>query len=495
MDENNKENEDIEIILEPVVPKDQEAAETPQVLEESPLPVPEAAAPQVVEEAPLPVPEVTTPPLAEEPANNVVPTPTPEPVSSDGVEKAKFNFIPLLIIAPIVLLLIGAVVFWLVQGDKIIFQKNIDTLFGRIIFDEKEDKSLKSGALKTEMKLSMEEFIYEVSLDAKIDVVKKLLNLDFAIKDGANDLSGVLYAEDEDVYVSLDKDRSKYYDLHNEQSLFPTDDESFSVKTYNVLVKHLNKAINSNIDELKKDKVKVTVGGKTYDSKKLTLELDEKDLNKIAKDYVNRVKNDKTIKLTESGKEYLNNLEEELKEVSKEKKVIYYHIYMKDFSPLKHEIVLDKEKTLVYETYVNEQKNKTEKFALVYDENQEIFLNVVYKEKENDVLFQFAEGTYLKGTYQKVKDNINAKFTLNLFNEEAAEINLVYTKADISKLNLEIEANTLDAKFSMNSEFDEKVKAVKEEIVESMIEDEFSEEDLNKIMIILTPLMQLTGSF
>ena len=94
-----------------------------------------------------------------------------------------------------------------------------------------------------------------------------------------------------------------------------------------------------------------------------------------------------------------NKREEELKEVSKEKKVIYYHIYMKDFSPLKHEIVLDKEKTLVYETYVNEQKNKTEKFALVYDENQEIFLNVVYKEKENDVLFQFAEGTYLKGPY------------------------------------------------------------------------------------------------
>ncbi len=482
--EENKENlneldQNVEITLEPVSvenptgPSLEVNEEVTPMPEPVPMPVPE---PMPVAPQPVPVTpetEATLTPVAEISTNNLEAVEQPKKAKKTG-----------LIVGIVVLLLLvaGAVFFYLYAIDKVIFNKNIDKMMARFIVSEENINNSKKGEVKTLTTIDttksdiLPKLNYTVDANITLDLEKNMMNIVYSVLSQDKKFDGELFAKDNNVFAKFNAIENKVFDLGDEYGvdLKEMSTSKFTVKEYNKLVTYLNKSINDNADkkDLDIDKVKINVGGKEYNSKKITYTINPKEFADISVSFLTLVKNDKQLvaALSEDSAKTIKDIEKNIADIKKDglkdfDETINYSVYMDGFTALRHEITSKDDNTSLLYDMFDEAKNKVEKLTIVQGSKNLVEATFIETaENKYDVVIDAPEIAKLTGTYTKDKDNYSLDFKALVNGQELGIIKLDASDMAKDKAVVKLEVSSaafgLELKSEMISDTTKDVKVM-----------------------------------
>lgn len=517
MEENNNLNEvntdsitSPEIVLEPASVENPTGVEMPDQNVEpivgtaTPMqaePVVETPAIEPIVEAPVIEPMMNNPqmpetPLVAEPSASVEPLKTEKPANGKKLG---------LIVAVIaILVLIAAIAgFWVFTGDKIIFEKNIDKLMAKFKIEELESREFKSGEISTKTSIDtsssflLPQMQYEVNADFSIDLDKNLMNIAFDIANSEDNLIGEIIAKEKGLFARFEDISDKILIIDSD---FANDFENlelneFTIKDYNKIITYLNRAININVhrEDLTKEKVKITVGGKEYNSKKISYLIDEEEIRDITVTFLTNVKDDKELlkALSSDTAKLKKEIEDTIKEVENEEldneTKIVYSVYMNGFTALRHEVTMEEyEKAYLRYDMYKDGKNMVEKL-IVKSEDGEDFLELTIKNTDKgkyDLELKVADLALVKGNVEKTDKKLNLKLDVFVEEENVALIKLssnVISK-DKSTTKLELSSELLGFELVSDITIDQSKKVANIDVSKAVELDEIDDEEYFSLM-------------
>ena len=315
----------------------------------------------------------------------------------------------------LLLLIVLLVVYFYTHTNKYLFDKGFTKTYNNLIntyedFNEKYfpysdsdyySKTDTKIAIKTNEKDTTISFLGDLYLTSK----DNYFDLDLEVEKDKYNLE--MLSRDEQLYYKIDD--TNFYNTSFSNN-------NYSMDVFKDLVTILKKSINGNIkgSNLVKEKEKITISDKEYNSKKITLNIDEKTYNQIIISFLNNLKEDASLleKLLSFGnytskEELLNYIKTEithyetaLEKSSSDKIISKVSLYFKGSKVLRTDIEL-----LGEINYKISYINYNDYFEISYSENDQ---NSSYIKVNSNKIDIFIDGlTYGSGTYDDNSFKIN----------------------------------------------------------------------------------------
>ena len=274
--------------------------------------------------------------------------------------------------------------------------------------------------------------------DLEIDANKNKYNLD-------------LYNKDERLYYSIDD--SKYYYKDMGESL----DISYE---YDSLFTALIKSLKSNVSnsDFVKTKEDIGINGETYNSKKISLVIDNSLYNEVMKDFYKKVKKDDSlinalysISTYETKEMLINYMDSFIKNGSNDKDLSYeYSIYYKGSKPIKHNII-GKDLDI---SYVSISDYKEINYTSV-----DAITTITYKDDSIDIYFSNIGyircklyDERIEASFVDMNDNSLGNFSYKITGDKKYDI--------VMSLNLKLELITISINSTNKIELNKKVPTI-----------------------------------
>jgi hypothetical protein len=392
-------------------------------------------------------------------------------------------FACLLSVISIGLLIFG---FSLVSSDKVVMLQGISNLFSKFdpLFEDSSSLLNKISTssdigIKSNVKISSNDTDANISFDYlenNSDKKSKLV-LDVTLDD-ENILGADLALSDDNLYFFIDNITPNYYYTAFEYYSFLS---NLSSNDYDKALALLKESITDYIDNSKDKKVN-----------KLTYEITNKAIKDIAGNFIDSIKNDKTLLedissyLNISNEETINLLDEFIDSLDYEEieTVLYYRVYYYGFNQIVAYELEDIEDKISIEYKIDNKE-----IINVYSDNMNVFsLEITKNKKEydfdgfivvDDEKYNFS-GKENDNTITIILDQDEISYMVVITTSEQEQGDYYYSNTDI-KISVIVdseEESTLTINIETEYYFNQKVEL---DLSNSVDINEISEEDLNTI--------------
>ena len=387
---------------------------------------------------------------------------------------------PVIVLALILLSIFGGIYFY-THSKKYLFLKGLDKSYDQII-------KVTSNFIDNYMPYTNSNYYNNINssfkvttseIDATIGFVGDVyMNdssnyFDLNINTNGNEYGLNLLSKNNKLYFKIDDSKYYYTDFSN---------NNFSTDVYSELLEIFIDSLKDNIKKsnLEKESSKVVVNSKNYDTKKITLHIDNELYSKIVKSFYSNIKDnddmlDVLLPLTNFSekKELVNYLKSNNVSLSND---IYLSVYLYKSNLVKTELSYDSDQSISFISHDNYLEFNT----VVEDSTS-------YIKFDNSKIDLFIDGIgYGTGTY----DNKSFKIDFTDYNKNSIG-NISYSMNDhgnkySNKITLNLDLTDININIDSSNEIEVDKKAPNINVNDSIIVDNISVKDQETLSELLT---------